>query len=309
MLLLVAPVVLGFRFLRKNENARRMSLETDILVQPKMSLGERMKTFEKEEYISPQSAWMLRMDGKTFSSFTSKFKKPFDERFTRAMVRTLNQLMEHFNPSCGFCCSDEITLVFPPNYGKMTEHYFNGRKNKISTLSAGKCSAYFLLNIIAEMHDDKKMIEYIIKQAPCFDSRLMEIPQDKLYEVCNNLRWRSLYDCRRNTISTYGRYILGTKVTQNKNGEEMIKMMKEKDFDFDMLETYKVYGVYAKKKEMPYTNEHGSFKRNEIFNFECVITASPEMTKFVLDHKSISQEEFEKITKDLMIQEINDVFV
>lgn len=111
------------------------------------TLGDRMKSYEKEECVNPGNAFLVRMDGKNFSAFTRKFSKPFDPRFTQAMVSTLNNLMTYFDPSCGFCCSDEITLVFPPIHGNATEHSFNGRKNKINTLCAAKCSSLFLINL------------------------------------------------------------------------------------------------------------------------------------------------------------------
>jgi len=270
------------------------------------SLGERMKTYEKEEYIDNQNAWLVRLDGKTFSSFTSQFEKPFDTRFTKAMVLTLNQMMLFLNPSCGFVCSDEITLVFPPIYGKMTEHYSSGRKNKIATVCAGKCSTYFILNLMKILKDENNeaMLNYVINSAPCFDARIIEIPANNLVEVCNNLLWRSLYDCRRNTVSSYGRHLLGKKGTQNKNGTQMIELMKEKGFDFDSLEIYKVYGVYAKFKEVPFKNEHGEFTRNTVFNFECIIKASQQMTDFVLNPKSLSPDELKAASTDLSLTEI-----
>jgi tRNA(His) guanylyltransferase len=265
-----------------------------------VTFGERMKSYEKDEYINPQNGYLVRMDGKTFSSFTNQFQKPFDEKFTKAMTYTLNQLVKHYNAYTGFCCSDEITLVFPPIHGKMTEHQLSGRKNKIATLCAGKCSALFIINLtnIFAQEKNDKMLDYVIRYAPCFDARVIEIPSDKLIDVCNNLIWRSLYDCRRNSISTYARYHLGAKAVKNKDSREMIDMMKEKGFDIESLKTRQIYGVYAKRKKVLHNDpKFGVYMRNEIFNFECVLKATPETLKFILS-KSCTLEDIEQMKKD-----------
>jgi len=54
----------------------------------KIPLGIRMKSYEKESTIPPENAFIVRLDGKKFSSFCKVFKKPgkpFDQRFTLAM--------------------------------------------------------------------------------------------------------------------------------------------------------------------------------------------------------------------------------
>lgn len=271
------------------------------------TLGERMKTFEKEEYIKPENAFLIRLDGKTFSSFTAKFKKPFDERFTNAMVKTMNDLMKFFNASSAFCCSDEITLVFPPIHGKMTEHVFSGRKNKIATLAAGKCSTLFVFNLMSEVNDDETIMKHISNSIPCFDARVMEFPRDKLIEVSNNIHWRSNGDCLCNTTSTYARFLLEQGRTFKKNSDEMIKMMLDPTyirteslakitdtdcvtenggFDFWKLPTYKVFGVFAKKVSKDFVNERNEYyTRTNVTNFELKMAPSVTVTEWLLAPK------------------------
>ena len=42
--------------------------------------------------------YVIRLDGCTFKKFTTGMVRPFDQRLTLAMVRTMNDLVEHFNP-------------------------------------------------------------------------------------------------------------------------------------------------------------------------------------------------------------------
>jgi tRNA(His) guanylyltransferase len=306
-------VFLSFRFvlsciLSSETTAGTFVTDTFVREDLKKTLGDRMKEFEKEEYILPENAYLVRLDGKNFSSFTSKFKKPFDERFTKAMVLTMNKLLDEFIAVTGFCCSDEITLVFPPIHGKASEHAFNGRKNKIATLLSGKCSTLFLLNLLAILEQEKTpdltLIQYVKNKCPCFDSRVIEIQPHQFFEVCNNIYWRSQYDCKRNSIATYARHILGPKSCIKKGGNEMIELMKQKGFDFTTLETYKIYGTFAKKKKVPFTNAYGPFERNETFNFECIMECNPEMTNFLLSPESLSQDELLKVCTNLKLKEI-----
>jgi tRNA(His) 5'-end guanylyltransferase len=274
-----------------------------------MSLEERMKSYEKEECIKPQNAFIARMNGKNFSGTTKKFNKPDDPRFTEAMVLTLNKLMVYFDPSCGFCCSDEITLVFPPTHSNAIEHDLNGRKNKISTLCAGKCSALFLINLIdiLSKENDAELLQYIMNNAPCFDCCIIEISADNLQEVCNNLLWRSVHECRKNTVSAYARYVLGTREIVNKNENQLIELMKEKGFDINTIELYKVYGVYAKKKKVLHTDSsYGTYNKNVVFNFECIMKSIPEMTSFILDFEPCSNEKLQEVKVFLGINSIRE---
>lgn len=55
-----------------------------------VALGDRMKAYEHliEQYpkIPPYKPFAVRLDGHTFSRFTTGFKKPFDALFQSAMI-------------------------------------------------------------------------------------------------------------------------------------------------------------------------------------------------------------------------------
>jgi len=231
-----------------------------------MSLGDRMKSYEYTDTIPPYQAFIVRADGKCFSRFTSSFPKPFDDGFQHAMVNTANNVMNYFSAKTVFCCSDEITLIFPAvctkdeydnlsanNSKNLPCHSYAGKKTKLESLIASKCAVSFNKFMLKELNDNNLKYNFnaqtkINECDAIFDARLIPIPIGKEIEIVNNLIWRSCYDCYRNTISTYGRHILGSKACNNKNGKEMIQMMYDKGFDFvnAVPVSYK-YGVYGKK--------------------------------------------------------------
>ncbi len=53
----------------------------------KISLGERMKRYEDVTrlYLMRRNPVIIRLDGKSFHSFTRGFRKPFDEILVKAM--------------------------------------------------------------------------------------------------------------------------------------------------------------------------------------------------------------------------------
>ena len=85
----------------------------------------------------------------------------------------------------------------------------------------------------------------------------------------NNIIWRSSYDCYRNTVSAYGRYILGQKACMGKNCRMMIQTMKDEGFDFhaQVPVQYK-YGVLCKKKLVKLKTDNGEeYERSRDCNF------------------------------------------
>jgi tRNA(His) guanylyltransferase len=253
-------------FTNTDINIEQNDEQIDEQINEQMSLGDRMKSYECVDNIPPYQSFIIRADGKSFSKFTSILPKPFDDGFQRAIVRTANGVMNHFNARTVFCCSDEISLIFPAicsmeeyellvlsNDKNLPTHVFSGRRSKLESLVSAKCSVLFNKYMLDELNTHKdnykcNAIQKIIDCDAIFDARLIAIPMGKDFEIVNNLIWRSCYDCYRNTISTYGRYVLGQKKCNNKNGQEMIQMMEESGFDFSMIVpiSYK-FGVFGKK--------------------------------------------------------------
>lgn len=181
-------------------------------------LAARMKDF----YENPAKTQLLRrmpvairIDGKTFSTFTRGFQKPFDPVLMDAMQRTMKYLCENIQGCVfGYTQSDEITLILT-DYQKLTsEAWFNYEVQKMASISASMATVafnkYFSENIIKYnstydplIEENKKLIEKYVNAAEkgaMFDARCFNIPKE---EVTNLIYWRQL-DATRNSIQMVG---------------------------------------------------------------------------------------------------------
>jgi tRNA(His) guanylyltransferase len=115
-------------------------------------------------------AWtVIRLDGRGFSKFTaSRFEKPFDERFHGFMVRTATVLLEEMGAIYAYTESDEISLLFRPEWD-----LFDRELEKLVSLSAGLASATFTQACGELAH---------------FDSRVWL--GTRRADVCDYFRWR-----------------------------------------------------------------------------------------------------------------------
>lgn len=82
---------------------------------------------------------VLRLDGRGFTRFTGeRFEKPFDERFRDLMVQTARTLLEEMHGVYAYTESDEISLLFRPEWD-----LFDREVEKLVSISAGTASAAF----------------------------------------------------------------------------------------------------------------------------------------------------------------------
>jgi tRNA(His) 5'-end guanylyltransferase len=87
-----------------------------------------------------RGAWcVLRVDGRGFSRFTeTHYDKPFDIRMHEQMVRTASALMEELQGIYAYTESDEISILFRPEWS-----LYDREVEKLVSLSAGLASATF----------------------------------------------------------------------------------------------------------------------------------------------------------------------
>jgi len=105
-------------------------------------------TFEKQmrslEYFHSlrllPGAWVvIRVDGRSFSRFTkSNFDKPFDLKFHQLMSQTAKALLEELHGIYAYSESDEISVLFSPNWD-----LFDRSLEKIVSISASIASSTF----------------------------------------------------------------------------------------------------------------------------------------------------------------------
>lgn len=233
------------------------------------SLGDRMKNYEQEynTELPKNHYYIVRLDGVSFSKFTSSFHKPFDRTFILAMVATMNDLMNKFHPKTGYCHSDEITLIFDKCNEENQNHMYNGRVTKLCSVIAGYCSVRFNYNLSILIKNDEyptTFVNKIKRFEQCFDARILSF--EELGEVTNHMIWRSIHDCERNAVQTYAHHTFGHKAIHKKDTVEMKQMLMEKDTNWDTIPMYIKHGVYCKKVLVEKETDQGSCTRGVLVN-------------------------------------------
>lgn len=175
----------------------------------KDSLGDRMKKFYENvtrQYLPRRTFTIIRLDGKSFHTYTKGFKRPFDEEFIEDMDNTAKFLCKNImNVKMAYVQSDEISLVMSDFDNKDTEAWFDNNIQKMVSVSASMATAEF--NRLRYIRELTKSNPNLNKMA-MFDSRVFTIPS--ITEVCNYFIWRQ-QDAVRNSINTVAQSLYSHK--------------------------------------------------------------------------------------------------
>jgi len=197
------------------------------------SLSDRMKEYEScyNLKIPNRSYVIIRLDGKGFSKYTKKFNKPFDDLLSNVMDAATIELCKYMVPAFAYTQSDEISLVFSTIDNIDSELPFDGKVQKLCSISASKITASFnkmmLRLLLSFKYTKEEVIEKLVtgdfpEIDAVFDSRVFVIPD--IREVANYFIWRQ-QDCTRNSVSMAAHALLGHSATMNKSSDEKQEML------------------------------------------------------------------------------------
>lgn len=233
-------------------------------------LAKRMKEYEsvsKTKLISRLPV-ILRLDGKSFHTFTKGFQKPFDEILIKTMQDTMKYLCENIQGCVlGYTQSDEITLVLV-NYERLNSEPWLGYKvQKMCSIAASMCTMIFnkyfdlyardyctyedckykyMDNIPNDVNEYMCALEKSHKKGAMFDCRAFNLPKE---EVTNCIYWRQL-DATRNSIQMVGQAIFSHKELQNKTCNQIQDMLlTQKGINWNDLDTYLKRGSCCLKRK------------------------------------------------------------
>ena len=151
-------------------------------------LEKEMREREIYAEIKVSPPFVVRIDGRGFRRALASlnFKKPYDERFARAMADSADTFFREggMNPLLAFIFSDEINLFF-------YEIPFNKRIEKIDS-------------IIPSFFSSALTIKLNLKNPISFDARVIPLAKEDIYRY---LMWRQA-ETWRNHVSSYGFYTL-----------------------------------------------------------------------------------------------------
>ncbi len=201
------------------------------------------KCTEKEEFEYLESKVTAELEVKTESS---------DEVKMESKAESENDSDQNPNPN-----PDS-----KPKLKKLPNHMFNGRIQKILSLTSSFCSVrfnYHLEKLIEPISAgyDANFIDLIKSHKQMFDSRLLIFSESVKHEILNHQIWRSVHDCERNAISTYAYTYFGPKKIMNKNCKEMIGMLNDEqkiNWDSD-IPLFIKHGIYCKKNIIEKEND------------------------------------------------------
>lgn len=206
----------------------------------KDSLGDRMKIYEAvpKNFLMRRVPVIIRLDGKAFHTFTSKFEKPFDKIFMDVMQETTRYLVKNIQGcKLGFVQSDEISLLLTDYEALTTDAWFGYNVQKMASVSASMATLFFnkrfrQLYPAMESEFDKAL----------FDSRCFNLSKE---EVCNYFIWRQ-EDCTRNSIQSVSQANFSHKELQGLSCNKLIqKLLVEKDLNWNNLPTPEKRGCVA----------------------------------------------------------------
>lgn len=216
-------------------------------------LANRMKEYEKRNqyYLQKRTPVAIRVDGRSFHTFTKGFKRPFDNILMKSMQETAKYMCKNIQGvKIAYIQSDEITIILTDYDTLETDCWFNYRTDKLCSISASIATMafnkYFMLavNDYCEYNPNATLEQRNIyvsaaEKGAMFDARCFNIPKE---EVTNLIYWRQL-DATRNSIQMVGQANFSHKELQNKSCNDIQDMlMTQKNINWNDLPTYQKRG-------------------------------------------------------------------
>ena len=234
-------------------------------------LGKRMKEFYEtipKTRLMRRCPVVIRIDGRSFHTFTRGFNKPFDEVLIKSMQETMKYLCENIQGCVlGYTQSDEISLILV-DYKKLNSSaFFDYEVQKVCSTTASMATMAFnkIFNentldfICSEIFEDEKLKKICashaeaVEKGAMFDSRCFNIPKE---EVANYVYWRQL-DASRNSIQMLGQANFSHRELQHKSCSDIQDMlMTQKGINWNDLPIYQKRGSCC-IKETYWVNPEG----------------------------------------------------
>lgn len=196
------------------------------------NIGERIKRYEKayDFKLTPRSCLFIRVDGKSFHTFTRHCAKPFDSALMDAMegaARSTADEMAGFK--LGYIQSDEATFMLTDFDRHETQGWFGYELNKVVSISASLFTAHF-----NQRYTHPNGVPAV------FDSRAFIVPID---DAPNVFVWRQR-DWERNSIQMLARAHFSHKQCENKKMAELHEMLHTSGVNWAKLTPREKNGTY-----------------------------------------------------------------
>ncbi|CAB3784161.1 tRNA(His) guanylyltransferase Thg1 family protein [Pararobbsia alpina] len=204
------------------------------------ALGDRVKEFEMMEAgrrLMPGLPVMVRLDGRSFHTFTRGMARPFHEPMSRAMIETARHLVGETHACFAYTQSDEISLGYW-NVSPESEMMFDGRIQKLCSVLAGLATAKFNQEVGHRMPEKAHLL-------PAFDARVFNMPS--LDEMVNCILFRAL-DCAKNSITMAASAYYSHKDLHAKNSSDKHEMLHVKGVNWANYPAFFKDGTFLRRE-------------------------------------------------------------
>jgi tRNA(His) 5'-end guanylyltransferase len=262
-------------------------------------LGIRMKTYYEQipkTKLMRRTPVAIRIDGKSFHTFTKGFQKPFDEILIKSMQETMKYLCENIQGCVlGYTQSDEITLILVDYKSLNSDAWFDYEVQKMCSISSSMATMAFNKFFIKNCYDwsesyididdllNDKESKYAklfdayskaVEKGAMFDARCFNIPKE---EVTNLIYWRQL-DATRNSIQMVGQANFSHNELHGKSCNIIQDMlMTKKDINWNDFPTHQKRGSCCIKEEY--------YPEPVVGHEDCDIDASTIRTRWIIDNE------------------------
>jgi tRNA(His) guanylyltransferase len=189
----------------------------------KDNLGDRMK--RNYESVWRQSLpWrmpvVVRLDGKSFHTFTRGMARPFDAEFVERMIATAAYVCEETaTAQVAYIQSDEISVFLHPYQSLESQPYFDNQVQKLVSVMAGQASAFLSL---------------AYGRPAVFDGRAFVVPES---ELNNYFLWRQ-QDASRNSLQMLAQSLYSHKELHGKASPALHELCFQKGRNWNELPTH-----------------------------------------------------------------------
>lgn len=196
-----------------------------------LEMGNRFKAMEADETsdendtLYPYEAFVIRVDGRAFHTFTRGMEKPFSTVLDECRNAAATAVLQSFKPAFAYHQSDEISYVWDQVKEPAIEHPFSGRKDKLLTLVASLTSTAFALKYAELTGDFSKLPHFDGRVAGRFSSRTA------FEDAIQCVQWRE-NDAMRNSMQMYGQSLFSHKELNKKSVGDIYDMAKERGHDW-----------------------------------------------------------------------------
>ena len=232
----------------------------------KDSLGDRMKMFYEDRTrlkLPRRTYTIIRIDGKSFHTYTKGLQRPFDNGLIEDMNATAAYLCKNIQGAkFAYVQSDEISIVLTDFDDYSTHAWFDANMQKMCSVSASMATSEF--NRLRLMRDSKQgaldIRELHLFKMAEFDARVFQIPF--VEEVKNYFIWRQ-QDAVRNSISSVAQSLYSHKELNGKKTNDMQEMIFQKGINWNDYHFREKRGAVIARVPVEMTNCDVTYTRNK----------------------------------------------